>query len=169
MSKFFDSLQESYEEIKARSSPFPPKPQHSSSSTPSGSSALSNSEVPVGNTSGYTREDVRETQLLLPILLKSLVKMDPRFFFVIYLVKYYGVYGLMKNLKANQKRAHNQVLQKIIASAGDEDIITSASKLTLKDPVVFMRIKTLIRSSRCKHLQCFDAEMFYTTMEQTLW
>ncbi|KAA1115304.1 hypothetical protein PGT21_035024 [Puccinia graminis f. sp. tritici] len=68
MSKFFDSLQESYQDIKARSSLLPPQPQHSSSSssasssTPSGSSALSGSEVPVGNTSGYTREDVRETQ-----------------------------------------------------------------------------------------------------------
>jgi hypothetical protein len=67
MSKFFDSLQESYQEIKARSSLLPPQPQHSSSSssassTPSGSSALSGSEIPVGNLSGYTREDVRETQ-----------------------------------------------------------------------------------------------------------
>ncbi|KAH9447048.1 hypothetical protein MJO28_015931 [Puccinia striiformis f. sp. tritici] len=92
---------------------------------------------------------------------------DKRFFFVIYLVEYYGVYGLMKNLKANRKRGLNQVLQEIIASSSDDDVITSASEITLKDPVVFTRIKTPIRSTRCKHLQCFDAEFFYTMMEQT--
>ncbi|OAV91101.1 hypothetical protein, variant 1 [Puccinia triticina 1-1 BBBD Race 1] len=92
---------------------------------------------------------------------------DKRFYFVIYLVEYFGVYGLMKNLKANRKRGHDQVLQEIIASSGDEDVMTSASEVTLKDPVVFSRIKTPIRSTRCKHLQCFDAEMFYTMMEQT--
>ncbi|POW05314.1 hypothetical protein PSTT_09765 [Puccinia striiformis] len=41
---------------------------------------------------------------------------DKRFFFVIYLVEYYGVYGLMKNLKANRKRGLNQVLQEICNS-----------------------------------------------------
>ncbi|POV97404.1 hypothetical protein PSHT_14598 [Puccinia striiformis] len=69
---------------------------------------------------------------------------DKRFFFVIYLVEYYGVYGLMKNLKANRKRGLNQVLQEIIASSSDDDVITSASEITLKDPVVFTRIKTPI-------------------------
>ncbi|KNZ51807.1 hypothetical protein VP01_37g1 [Puccinia sorghi] len=92
---------------------------------------------------------------------------DKRFYFVVYLVEYYGVYGLMKNLKTIQKRGHEQVLKEIIAGSGDEDVMTSASVITLTDPVVFGRIKIPIRSMRCKHLQCFDAEMFYTMMEQT--
>jgi len=92
---------------------------------------------------------------------------DKRFYFVIYLVEYYGVYGLMKNLKTIRKRGHEQVLKEIIAGSGDEDVMTSASVITLTDPVVFGRIKIPIRSMRCKHLQCFDAEMFYTMMEQT--
>ncbi|PLW53970.1 hypothetical protein PCANC_06863 [Puccinia coronata f. sp. avenae] len=92
---------------------------------------------------------------------------DKRFYFVIYLVEYFGVYGLMKNLKANRKRGHDQVIKEILAGSGDEDVMTSASVITLTDPVVFGRIKVPIRSMRCKHLQCFDAEMFYTMMEQT--
>lgn len=92
---------------------------------------------------------------------------DKRFFFVIYLVEYFGVYGLLRNLKSTRKRTEEQVLREIISTAGDEDVMTSASAISLKDPVVFSRIKTPIRSTKCKHLQCFDAEMFFTMMEQT--
>ncbi|PLW43610.1 hypothetical protein PCASD_11433 [Puccinia coronata f. sp. avenae] len=47
MSKFFDSLQESYQEMKTRA-PYAAFQQ------------TSTAEVPVGNTAGYTREDTRE-------------------------------------------------------------------------------------------------------------
>lgn len=92
---------------------------------------------------------------------------DKRFYFILYLVEYFGVYGLLKNLKAAPKRTEEQVLQEILSSSGDEDVIASASVVSLMDPIVFSRIKIPIRSLKCKHVQCFDAEMFYTMMEQT--
>ncbi|MBW0479376.1 hypothetical protein O181_019091 [Austropuccinia psidii MF-1] len=92
---------------------------------------------------------------------------DKRFFCIVYLVEYFGVPQLMKSLKAARRRSEEQVLQEILAASADDDVIMSASAVSLTDPVVFSRIKTPIRSSKCNHLQCFDAEMFYMMMEQT--
>ncbi|KAK4689486.1 hypothetical protein P7C73_g627, partial [Tremellales sp. Uapishka_1] len=39
----------------------------------------------------------------------------------------------------------------------DDDIEVGISRMTLKDPLAYTRITTPIRSSKCTHLQCFDA------------
>nr|ADE10062.1 MIZ [Tremella fuciformis] len=39
----------------------------------------------------------------------------------------------------------------------EDDIIFTNSKMSLKDPLSMMRITRPIRSSKCSHMQCFDA------------
>ncbi|WVQ97301.1 hypothetical protein IAU59_004412 [Kwoniella sp. CBS 9459] len=39
----------------------------------------------------------------------------------------------------------------------DDDIIVGTSVMSLKDPLSYMRITRPVRSSRCTHMQCFDA------------
>lgn len=38
----------------------------------------------------------------------------------------------------------------------DDDIIADSFKLSLKDPLAYMRISRPVRSTKCTHIQCFD-------------
>ncbi|KAI8444569.1 PINIT domain-containing protein, partial [Phakopsora pachyrhizi] len=92
---------------------------------------------------------------------------EKRYYCVVYLVEYFNINSILKNLKANSHRTDEQVLAEIKEASTDEDVITSSSVISLNDPVVMSRIQIPIRSLKCSHLQCFDAEMFYMMMEST--
>jgi E3 SUMO-protein ligase PIAS1 len=49
----------------------------------------------------------------------------------------------------------------------DDDLVATSDKISLKDSVVLCRIKTPIKSSLCKHIQCFDADIYFTMNRQT--
>nr|XP_018267423.1 uncharacterized protein I303_01410 [Kwoniella dejecticola CBS 10117]OBR89581.1 hypothetical protein I303_01410 [Kwoniella dejecticola CBS 10117] len=40
----------------------------------------------------------------------------------------------------------------------DDDIVVGTSVMSLKDPLAYMRMTRPVRSSRCTHIQCFDAQ-----------
>ncbi|KAG0146594.1 hypothetical protein CROQUDRAFT_62714 [Cronartium quercuum f. sp. fusiforme G11] len=91
---------------------------------------------------------------------------DKRFYFIVYLVEHFSIPFLLKRLKSGKQRTKEEVLEKIKAGTGDDDVFTSSSVIQLLDPLVLTRIRTPIRSLQCTHLQCFDAETFYTMMDQ---
>lgn len=51
--------------------------------------------------------------------------------------------------------------------AEDDDIQAGAATMSLKCPFSYMRITTPCRSIHCSHVQCFDAESFFSVNEQT--
>lgn len=92
---------------------------------------------------------------------------DKRYYVIVYLVEHFSIPLLIKNLKAGKQQTKEEVLAKIKAGSGDDDVFTSSSVVALVDPLVLSRIRLPIRSLQCTHLQCFDAEFFYSMMEQT--
>ncbi|EGG03529.1 uncharacterized protein MELLADRAFT_90133 [Melampsora larici-populina 98AG31] len=92
---------------------------------------------------------------------------DRKYYVIVYLVEHFSIPLLIKNLKASKQQTKEEVLAKILAGSGDDDVFTSSSVVALVDPLVLSRIRLPIRSLQCTHLQCFDAEFFYSMMEQT--
>ncbi|KAF8832291.1 hypothetical protein HHX47_DHR1001547 [Lentinula edodes] len=49
----------------------------------------------------------------------------------------------------------------------DDDIVAGPQKMSLKCPLTLARINTPCRSSKCVHVQCFDATSWFSVNEQT--
>ncbi|KAL5199995.1 hypothetical protein ABZP36_021198 [Zizania latifolia] len=50
----------------------------------------------------------------------------------------------------------NDYVQPVVADPSDSDILEGPSRVSLKCPISFRRIKTPIKGCLCKHYQCFD-------------
>lgn len=74
---------------------------------------------------------------------------------------------LTAQLKQRQYRSKEEVLAKMQRQAMDEDIVTGASTLKLTCPLTYMRMATPCRADTCEHIQCFDAQSFYSMNEQS--
>lgn len=74
---------------------------------------------------------------------------------------------LTAQLKQRQYRSKEEVLAKMQRQAMDEDIVTGASTLKLTCPLTYMRLATPCRADTCEHIQCFDAQSFYSMNEQS--
>jgi len=48
----------------------------------------------------------------------------------------------------------------------DDDIVFGQSRMSLKDPLSYMRLVRPVRSSRCSHLQCFEAKWWIVGNEK---
>ncbi|KAK8866164.1 hypothetical protein IAR55_001315 [Kwoniella newhampshirensis] len=48
----------------------------------------------------------------------------------------------------------------------DDDIVVGTSMMSLKDPLSYMRIARPVRSSKCTHIQCFDAQWWIESNTQ---
>ncbi|WVR06101.1 hypothetical protein IAU60_003130 [Kwoniella sp. DSM 27419] len=48
----------------------------------------------------------------------------------------------------------------------DDDIVVGSSVMSLKDPLAYMRITRPVRSSKCRHLICFDARWWIESNAQ---
>ncbi|WVF70628.1 hypothetical protein IAT40_005421 [Kwoniella sp. CBS 6097] len=48
----------------------------------------------------------------------------------------------------------------------DDDIVVGTSVMSLKDPLSYMRITRPVRSSKCTHMQCFDATWWVESNSQ---
>nr|XP_019007407.1 uncharacterized protein I206_07858 [Kwoniella pini CBS 10737]OCF46188.1 hypothetical protein I206_07858 [Kwoniella pini CBS 10737] len=48
----------------------------------------------------------------------------------------------------------------------DDDIVVGTSVMSLKDPLAYMRMTRPVRSSRCTHIQCFDAQWWIESNAQ---
>lgn len=74
---------------------------------------------------------------------------------------------LVERLRSQQFRSKEDVLSRMRREADDDDIEAGAATMSLKCPFSYTRIKTPSRSAHCSHVQCFDAESFFSVNEQT--
>lgn len=54
----------------------------------------------------------------------------------------------------------------VTRQAQDPDIVATSQVLSLKCPLTYMRLSLPIRSTTCKHIQCFDATSYLQLQEQ---
>ncbi|KAG5437596.1 hypothetical protein PCANB_000633 [Pneumocystis canis] len=92
---------------------------------------------------------------------------EKRYSFGVYLVQKYIVPDLIQRIKAGKYLSKESVLDIIKKYSEDNDIITTSSDISLKDPISYTRIELPCRSIYCNHVQCFDASSFLTLNEQT--
>ena len=89
-----------------------------------------------------------------------------RYAYCIYLVRYIGPDKLVERIKKQSIIRKQKVLDDMNKANADPDIEATSVRMSLKDPVSTMRITLPVRSSRCKHNQCFDGAMFIQLQEQ---
>ncbi|KAF8742178.1 PINIT domain, partial [Rhizoctonia solani] len=91
-----------------------------------------------------------------------------KFYMLAQLVETTTVQEIVAKLKAGKQRSKNDVLESMRKAAQiDADIEAGPQKMSLKCPASYIRINTPCRSSTCVHPQCFDAENWFSMMEQT--
>ncbi|EST06874.1 Zinc finger, MIZ-type [Kalmanozyma brasiliensis GHG001] len=78
-----------------------------------------------------------------------------------------SVETLVGRLRSKQLRSKEDVLSRMRKEAEDDDIQTGAATMSLKCPLSYMRINTPCRSIHCSHVECFDAESFFSMNEQS--
>ena len=74
---------------------------------------------------------------------------------------------LTAQLQQRQIRTKDEVLAHMQKQALDEEIVTGASTLKLTCPLTYVRMVTPCRSDLCEHIQCFDAQSFFSLNEQS--
>ncbi|KTW29006.1 uncharacterized protein T551_02280 [Pneumocystis jirovecii RU7] len=92
---------------------------------------------------------------------------EKRYSFGVYLVQKYTANDLIERIKVGKYLSKDYLLDKLKKDSEDGDIITTASDISLKDPISYTRIELPCRSLYCNHLQCFDAYSFLVLNEQT--
>ncbi|QRV76079.1 E3 SUMO-protein ligase pli1 [Ceratobasidium sp. AG-Ba] len=91
-----------------------------------------------------------------------------KFYMIAQLVETTTVQEVVKRLKAGKQRSKEDIKTSMKQSATvDADIEAGPQKMSLKCPASYIRINTPCRSSTCVHPQCFDAENWFSMMEQT--
>ncbi|WVQ76972.1 hypothetical protein IAR50_006651 [Cryptococcus sp. DSM 104548] len=65
---------------------------------------------------------------------------------------------LAKLRNAESTKAEDSLNQLRRQQDEDDDIVAGTASLSLKDPLSYMRISRPIRSKKCSHLQCFEAQ-----------
>ncbi|KIY50460.1 hypothetical protein FISHEDRAFT_71516 [Fistulina hepatica ATCC 64428] len=91
-----------------------------------------------------------------------------KYYLVVMLVQTTSVEKLVNDLKANHRRSSADVLQQMkVQMTEDDDIVAGSQKMSLKCPLSFLRVNTPCRSTKCVHPQCFDANSWFSVMEQT--
>ncbi|KAG9104412.1 SUMO ligase siz1 [Ceratobasidium sp. 370] len=91
-----------------------------------------------------------------------------KFYMLAQLVETTSVQEVVKRLRAGKQRSKEDVKKSMKQAALiDADIEAGPQKMSLKCPASYIRINTPCRSSTCVHPQCFDAENWFSMMEQT--
>ncbi|KAF9973747.1 SUMO ligase siz1 [Actinomortierella ambigua] len=85
----------------------------------------------------------------------------------LHLVKRTSVESIIRGIQRGKFLSKERMLQIIADRNRDADVVVSASTLSLKCPLGFVRINIPCRSSYCSHLQCFDGYTFFNLNEQT--
>ncbi|CEP10588.1 hypothetical protein [Parasitella parasitica] len=87
----------------------------------------------------------------------------------VYLVERTPVAQLIQTMKEKRFVTKEEVLEKckLQKTQQEDEIIMESETLSTRDPLAFTRISIPIRSTGCKHLQCFDATVYLTMNEQT--
>ncbi|KAJ3750483.1 PINIT domain-containing protein [Lentinula detonsa] len=91
-----------------------------------------------------------------------------KYYLVLKLVESTSVTSLVDNLKRNCFEGKEKIQQQLQTSTfEDDDIVAGPQKVSLKCPLTLARINTPCRSSKCVHVQCFDATSWFSVNEQT--
>ncbi|CAG8436902.1 11713_t:CDS:10 [Diversispora eburnea] len=88
-----------------------------------------------------------------------------RYLILLQLVEKVSVESIVEKVKNGRFVSKEEVLRNWRHSAED-DIVLGSSTISLKDPLGYTRIKIPCKSSRCSHIQCFDAYLFFQMNEQ---
>ncbi|EJU01896.1 hypothetical protein DACRYDRAFT_79580 [Dacryopinax primogenitus] len=91
-----------------------------------------------------------------------------RFYAVVNFVEVTTVHQIVDRIRKGKYRSAEEILARIKqTNHEDEDIVAGPSSLSLKCPMSYIRIQIPCRSKLCVHAQCFDAESWFSVMEQT--
>lgn len=92
-----------------------------------------------------------------------------KFAFVVYLVKRVSADTLAERLKNGNVGGNitkQQVIDEMNKTNSDDEIAATSVRMSLKDPISTLRIALPVRSTVCKHNQCFDGSMFLQLQDQ---
>ncbi|KAJ1968381.1 E3 SUMO-protein ligase pli1 [Dispira parvispora] len=81
-------------------------------------------------------------------------------------VKQISVEFLVSSLQQNSTVNKEEVLSRFKRKHADDDIVATGRLMSLKCPLSYTRIKDPCRSTRCDHIQCFDAMSYLQVNEQ---
>lgn len=76
-----------------------------------------------------------------------------------------AVESLVKTLKT-KVLSKEAIIAKMKVKAEDDEVVSGAASISLKDPLSLRKLVAPARSSKCDHLQCFDPESFLRSNEQ---
>ncbi|KAI1502273.1 PINIT domain-containing protein [Biscogniauxia marginata] len=88
-----------------------------------------------------------------------------KFYLAIYLCQMVSVNTLVEKIKG-KKIPKASVIRELTKKANDPDIVTTSTKLSLKCPLSYTRLRVPCRSITCNHIQCFDANSYLQLQEQ---
>ncbi|KAK6541663.1 SUMO ligase siz1 [Orbilia ellipsospora] len=89
-----------------------------------------------------------------------------RYLVIVKLVRKYTPEAVLNTIKARPHISKQNVLDRLRKESQDDDIVATSSIMSLKCPASTLRIVTPIRSSACKHHQCYDGLSFLQLQEQ---
>lgn len=92
-----------------------------------------------------------------------------KFAFVVYLIKRVSADTLAERLRNGTVGGNitkQQVIDEMNKANCDDDIAATSVRMSLKDPISTLRITVPVRSTVCKHNQCFDGSMFLQLQDQ---
>lgn len=87
------------------------------------------------------------------------------FAFAVYVIDVRETAEIIEEIKQRPQISKDDVVREI-REQQDEDDIKVETVYSLKDPVAFVRIKIPLRSRKCTHVQCVDAESFLEFQRQ---
>ncbi|EJD55078.1 hypothetical protein AURDEDRAFT_109553 [Auricularia subglabra TFB-10046 SS5] len=91
-----------------------------------------------------------------------------KFYMVVQLVETYSVDSVIDKMRKGKYRSKEEVMSKMVQTQDeDDDIVAGPQKMSLKCPLSYVRISVPSRSIKCVHPQCFDANSWFSMMEQT--
>lgn len=98
----------------------------------------------------------------------NVVKEEHDYLLNVYLVELIPISNLLEEVQKREKISKLAVIETIQAenNVDDDDLVATASRVSLKDPVSFMRMKIPARATSCTHLECFDLETYFDLQKQ---
>ncbi|KAF3924984.1 hypothetical protein AA313_de0201286 [Arthrobotrys entomopaga] len=89
-----------------------------------------------------------------------------RYLVIVKLVKKHTPEAILHTIKARPHISKQNILDRLRKESQDDDIVAISSFMSLKCPASTLRIVTPIRSSACKHHECYDGLSFLQLQEQ---
>lgn len=91
---------------------------------------------------------------------------DKRYYLSFYACKLNKASALAEKIRTGNKISRASVIREITRNAQDTEIETTSENLSLKCPISYSRLDVPVRSTTCKHIQCFDALSYLQLQEQ---